>query len=212
MLAWYRKRFDTVELNNTFYRLPEMKSVVGWRKNTPADFTFAVKGSRYLTHMKKLKDPAAGLARFLPLVEALGKKLGPVLFQLPPRWKANAARLDEFLSALPRSHRYGFELRDPAWHTAEVVSVLERWNAAFCIYDLAGFESPRTITTDFAYVRLHGPGGKYQGSYSDTALNGWAKWIRSQRRHLSSIYFYFDNDQDAFAVGDALRLKRLVEG
>ena len=161
--------------------------------------------------MKKLKDPAEGLARFLPLVETLGRKLGPILFQLPPNWKADPQRLEAFLEALPPRRRYAFELRDASWHTAAVESVLARWNAAFCMFDIAGFQSPEAITADFTYVRLHGPGGKYQGSYSSDALRARARWIARRRRELRAVFVYFDNDQSAYAAENAQELKALVE-
>ena len=210
MLAHYRRFFDTVEVNNSFYRLPEAATFAGWRAATPPGFCFAVKASRWLTHMKKLKDPEAGLAKLLPRAEALGEKLGPILFQLPPRWRCDPERLAAFLAALPPTHRYTFELRDPTWHDPAVYRLLEQQNAAFCIYDLAGFQSPLQLTADFAYVRLHGPDGAYQGSYSPAALETWAGRIRAWQRTLDAVYVYFDNDADAHAVEDALALKRQI--
>jgi uncharacterized protein YecE (DUF72 family) len=170
----------------------------------------AVKASRFITHNKKLSDPQSALDKFFPRLEALGKKLGPILFQLPPQWRFNEERLESFLRALPKGHRYAFELRNPTWLIDPIYRILSSHNAAFCIYHLAGFQSPLEITADFTYVRLHGPGGKYQGSYSEEALREWAAQIRRWRRRLKHIYVYFDNDQEAFAVGNALELKRLV--
>ncbi len=164
MLEFYTRHFDTVELNNTFYRLPTPAAVAGWREGTPPRFCFAAKGSRFLTHMKKLKDAGTGIERFFERADLLGKKLGPVVFQLPPRWTADAGRLEEFLGALPRGHRYAFELRDPTWHNPEIYAILRRHRVAFCIFEIAGFFSGIQVTTDFTYVRLHGPGGAYQGS------------------------------------------------
>ena len=210
MLEAYRERFDTVEINNSFYRLPRADAVDCWSDSTPRSFCFAVKGSRFLTHMKKLKDPEAGLARFLPLAERLRDKLGPILFQLPPHWSADPARLEAFLRALPRRHRYGFELRDPSWFVPEVYAVLARHNAALCVYHLAGFRSPVRHTADFAYVRLHGPGGKYQGSYDRAELEQWAHRLGAWRRRLNAVYVYFDNDQAGYAALNALALKELV--
>jgi uncharacterized protein YecE (DUF72 family) len=210
MLAFYCARFDTVEVNNSFYRLPSPEAVDGWREATPPGFTFAVKGSRFITHMKKLKDPEAALARFLPVIERLREKLGPILFQLPPRWRADTGRLEAFLRALPRRHRYGFELRDPTWLAPEIYAVLARHNAALCAYHLAGFLSPLEITADFAYVRLHGPGGKYQGSYSPAELEVWARRVSAWRRKLDAVYVYFDNDQAGHAAANALALKTMV--
>jgi uncharacterized protein YecE (DUF72 family) len=210
MLAYYLEHFDTVELNNSFYRLPSEAAFQDWHDSTPANFRFAVKASRFITHMKKLKDPQAALARFLPRAELLGRKLGPILFQLPPWWELNLERLLAFLEVLPRGHRYCFELRNPTWHVPEVYRALRKHNAAFCIYEIAGFQSGKDLTADFSYIRLHGPGGAYQGSYSDATLSEWAARIRNWSRDLKQIYVYFDNDQGAFAARNALRLKELL--
>lgn len=211
MLDFYTQHFDTVELNNTFYRLPLETGLASWREQTPKGFCFAVKGSRFLTHMKKLKDPGSGIARFFERVDLLGNKLGPVLFQLPPFWDVNGERLEEFLSALPRGHRYAFELRNQSWHTPEVYRILRRHNTAFCIFEIAGFFSGIEVTANFTYLRLHGPGGAYQGSYTGETLEQWAARIRRWRRELRAVYICFDNDQAAYAVENALTLKRLVE-
>jgi len=211
MLEHYVRDFDTVELNNTFYQLPNESSFDAWRASTPRDFLFAVKGSRFITHMIKLKDAQRGLRNFLPRAERLRSKLGPILWQLPPRWKVNVERLEEFLSLLPRKHRYAFELRDKTWMTDEVLAVLEKYNAAFCIYELAGYHSPIELTADWTYIRLHGPTQlKYQGSYSDAHLATWAERIKTWSRKLKAIYVYFDNDDRAFAVENALTLKRML--
>jgi uncharacterized protein YecE (DUF72 family) len=211
MLAFYTQQFDTVELNNSFYRLPSGEAFESWRRSTPKGFCFAVKASRYITHMKKLKDPESGLSNFLPRAEALGKKLGPILFQLPPHWSCDISRLAEFLEHLPKGHRYSFELRDRSWHTEEVYDLLRRHNAALCIYELAGFQSPLEITADFAYIRLHGPKERaYQGSYSRAALMKWARRIRKWGDELKSVYLYFDNDEAGYAAKNATQIKRLL--
>lgn len=212
MLGWYCERFDTVELNNTFYHLPKANSLRSWRDSTPANFCFAAKGSRFLTHMKKLKDPEAGLKRFFDCVEILQHKLGPILFQLPPNWQVDVERLEIFLNCLPTYHRYAFEFRNESWNVPEIFDLLRKHNAAYCAFHLAGFQSPLTITADFAYVRLHGPGGKYQGSYDDPTLRGWADRISLWERDLRSIYVYFDNDEAGYAAGDAVRLRGLLHG
>jgi uncharacterized protein YecE (DUF72 family) len=210
MLAQYYAQFDTVELNNTFYMLPKIETMQCWRDATPKNFEFAVKASRFLTHNKKLKEPENALNNFLPRAEALGEKLGPILFQLPPKWRINVDRLREFLEALPNYHRYTFEFREPSWLEPQVYDLLREHNAAFCIYELAGFHSPIEVTADWSYVRLHGPGEKYQGSYSDEVLGTWAKRIVEWSTKLKGIYVYFDNDQAGYAAENALRLKQLV--
>lgn len=210
MLDFYTKHFDTVEVNNSFYRLPSETVLADWRDSTPADFCFAVKGSRFITHNKKLKDPEPALERFLPKVEILGPKLGPILFQLPPLWQVNPERLKTFLGALPRDLHYAFEFRNETWNVEPIYELLRRFNSAYCIFHLAGFQSPLEIAADIAYVRLHGPGGKYQGSYTDADLEEWASRIRSWTRLLKAVYVYFDNDQNGYAAQNALRLKGLV--
>ncbi|MFQ5736542.1 MAG: DUF72 domain-containing protein [Thermodesulfobacteriota bacterium] len=209
-LEHYAARFSTVEINSTFYRLPTEKTVRSWCAAVPDDFVFSVKASRLITHNKKLLDPERTLPPFLERLRAFGRKAGPVLFQLPPRWGVNVERLEAFLSALPRGHRYAFEFRDTSWFDGRVYDTLARHNAAFCIYDFDRLLSPATITARFAYVRLHGPDGKYRGRYSDDALCFWAGEFA--RWDVDEIYCYFDNDEAGYAPGDALRLKGMVEG
>jgi uncharacterized protein YecE (DUF72 family) len=210
MLPFYIRHFDNVEINNSFYRLPGEETLEMWRKSTPPNFVFAMKASRFITHNKKLGDPQSALEKFMPRAEILGRKLGPILFQLPPRWHVNPERLESFLKMLPKRHRYAFEMRDATWHIQPIYDLLHAHSAAFCIYELAGFQSPIEITADFAYIRLHGPAGPYQGSYSPESLRTWAKRIHAWRKDLKRVYVYFDNDQEAFAVNNALELKRLV--
>jgi uncharacterized protein YecE (DUF72 family) len=210
MLAWYQERFDTVEINNSFYRLPSESAVEEWRASAPPGFRFSVKGSRFLTHMKKLKDPGPGLEKFFSRINLLKSKLGAILFQLPPNFESNPGRLDEFLDALPPQHRYAFEFRHESWHNAEILRLLRVHNAAWCAFHLAGVESAVEITADIAYIRLHGPGGKYQGSYSDDALKGWSDRIKAWRNDLKTIYVYFDNDDSGYAAKNALRLRELA--
>lgn len=211
MLDFYSQRFDTVELNNSFYRLPTQAAFDEWRRTTPRDFLFAVKASRFLTHQKKLKDPEAALETLLPRALRLSDKLGPILFQLPPRWQANLQRLEALLEVFPRDLRCAFEFRDLSWIGLEIERLLTRFRAAFCIYELAGYQSPITVTTDFAYVRLHGPDlEKYRGSYNDSSLRRWSNQIKDWARELSAVYVYFDNDQAGYAARNALVLKQMV--
>lgn len=214
MLGFYLQHFDTVEINNSFYKLPSKETFECWRGATPSNFCFAVKASRFLTHNRKLKDPENALENFLPRAEVLREKLGPILFQLPPKWRLNIERLEEFLSVLPKGKRrlYAFEFREPTWLNEQVYRVLRHHNAAFCMYELAGFQTENIITADWAYVRLHGPGGKYQGSYSTEQLSDWAARIHEWRAGLRAVYVYFDNDQAGYAAQNALELRRLVGG
>ena len=213
MLGFYLQHFDTVELNNSFYRLPTAEAFDAWREATPANFIFAVKASRFITHNKKLKDPEHALDNLLPRAAHLGPKLGPILFQLPPHWRVNPERLESLLEILPRDPRYTFEFRELSWITPAIISILTKFNAAFCIYELAGYHSPLEITADFAYVRLHGPeSGKYQGSYSDERLQEWARQIEAWAQNLKAIYVYFDNDQYAYAAANARNLRNMLSG
>jgi uncharacterized protein YecE (DUF72 family) len=207
-LTFYARHFDIVELNNTFYRLPPESAVHAWRETSPPGFRFAVKGSRFITHMKKLKDPALALERFFSRADLLGPKLGPILFQLPPQWPPDIARFAAFLEALPGGNRYTFEFRHPGWNHPEIERLLRMANAAVCIFHLAGFQSPIGHTADFTYVRLHGPGGKYAGSYPDNDLQVWAKRLREW--DLTDAYIFFDNDEAGHAPANAARLRELT--
>jgi uncharacterized protein YecE (DUF72 family) len=211
LLAAYAERFDSVEINRTFYSLPDKDAVATWRAQAPAGFLFAVKASRYLTHRKKLKDPEEPIERLLGHVEPLKEKLGPVLFQLPPRWRVNPGRLERLLEELPGNHRYAFEFRDPSWHDDRILQLLSSRNAAFCIFDLAGTRSPVELTAGFVYIRLHGPGGPYQGSYHSRTLSAWARRMVEWRDAGKDVYCYFDNDEKAYAPRDAARLKAMIE-
>lgn len=158
--------------------------------------------------MKKLRDPEAGVEKYFDRISGLGKKLGPIVFQLPPQWPLNADRLRAFLEILPRRRRYAFEFRNPTWNDNSIYDLLAKHNAALCIFDLAGYQSPLELTADFTYIRLHGPGGKYQGSYDDRSLRAWAK--RIARWDLAASYIYFDNDQAAYAPKNAARLRQML--
>jgi uncharacterized protein YecE (DUF72 family) len=211
-LRYYGKHFQTVEINNSFYQLPRKETFEMWRETVPPGFAFAVKGSRYITHMKKLKDPEKSVGKFLERVEALGEKLGPILFQLPPRWKLNPERLRAFLEALPGKYRYAFEFRDLSWFSDKIYWILKEHGAAFCIYELAGTLSPKEITAEFIYVRLHGPKGPYEGQYGSQLLAGWAGDFAAWRRQKKEIFCYFDNDQAGYAAKDAIRLQEMISG
>ena len=211
MLDYYARDFDTVEVNNSFYRLPSSTAFAAWKRSTPVGFCFAVKGSRYLTHRKKLLDPQPALDRLMEATDGLGAKLGPILFQLPPNWHCNPDRLAAFLRTLPSKTRFTIEFRDQSWHNRQVFQLLQEHNVAWCVYELGGIRSPIEVTADFVYVRLHGPGNKYQGDYSHQTLKSWVahvdRWIKSDR----DVYVYFDNDQAGYAVKNAQELKRMCD-
>jgi uncharacterized protein YecE (DUF72 family) len=210
-LAHYTGVFDTVELNNSFYRVPSAEAFRRWREMTPEGFVFAVKASRFLTHMKKLKDPAAPLSRFFEAARELGPKLGPVLYQLPPRWPLNAGRLREFVAALPPGVRHVMEFRDSSWYAAEVLDVLERAGVALCLHDMPGSAAARVRIGPIVYVRFHGV-TRYGGRYDDRTLEDWADWMRAQRAGGAAVFAYFNNDVGGHAPRDALRLRAMVGG
>ena len=209
MFQFYARHFDTVEINNSFYRLPTANTFDTWRESSPRNFLFAVKASRFITHMKKLKEPQSSSEKFFLVAQRLEKKLGPILFQLPPRWKLNTERLASFMEALPPEHKYAFEFRDESWLVPEVFALLRRHNAAFCIHDFADMKIPSEVTAKFAYVRFHGPtSAKYWGEYSDSQLQTWADQMKQWP--VSAVYAYFNNDPGGAAVRNALTLKTLV--
>lgn len=209
-LPYFAGEFDTVELNATFYKLPTEAAIAGWYRQVPEGFVFAAKGSRFLTHLKKLKDTGTGLERYFAKVLGLRDKLGPVLWQLPPGWNADPERLARFLRALPRDLRHTFEFRDISWYIPEVYDTLEAHGAALCLFHTAGFQPPLHLTAPFVYLRMHGPGGLYQGSYSDGQLSTWADRIAAWSGQVEAIYVYFNNDTQGFAVDNARTLRRLV--
>jgi uncharacterized protein YecE (DUF72 family) len=207
--AWYLRHFNTVEINNSFYRLPKKETFVTWRENVPDNFVYVVKASRYITHMKKLHDPKQSTALFLEHAALLKEKLGPILFQLPPFLKADSNLLKDFLVQLPRSFRYVFEFRNADWYREDILGLLREYNCAFCIYELAGHQSPIETTADFVYLRLHGPGEKYEGSYPDRTLRKWGKMCKTWAK-TKEVFVFFDNDQKGYAAFNALRLIEII--
>lgn len=207
-LGYYARRFDTVEINYSFYRWPERESFEKWSRETPEGFVFAVKASRYLTHRKKLKDPEEPLARVIDHARGLGAKLGPILYQLPPHWKANLDRLREFLALLPTDIRHAMEFRDPSWQTEEVYRLLEEHSVAYCIMSAPALPRVMRVTAPFAYIRMHHGGGP-DGGYDDHQLEWWAEQL-SPMLPTTDIYVYFNNDLQAHAVTNALSLRRML--
>lgn len=209
-LEEYIKHFKTAEINNSFYNLPDSKTVENWRNKVPDYFIFSVKASRYITHMKKLKDPEKSFGNFIDRIKLLREKLGPILFQLPPNWNVNLDRLKEFISKLPDGYRYTFEFRDPTWFGEETENILAEAGIAFCIYDFEGRQSPHAITSDFVYIRLHGPDGAYRGKYNEKSLSQWANLMSSWADEKREIFCYFDNDEAGYAAQNALKLRELL--
>ena len=207
---FYAEHFDTVEINNSFYRLPKAETFETWREQAPPGFCYAVKANRFLTQAKKLKDCAEPLARMMAPFRALGDRLGPILYQLPPRFRINLERLEEFLELAPRDVTNVFEFRDPSWYTEETFALLDRHGASFCVHDMAGSGTERRATGRAAYVRFHGGAGKYWGRYTDTALLSWTDWLVTQAKQGRSVWCYFNNDIHAHAIDDAQTLRAMV--
>lgn len=205
--AHYASVFRTVELNATFYRLPTAAAVERWREQAPPGFLYAAKGSRYLTHMKRLTGAAEGLERYFERLDHLRPKLAVVLWQLPPQMdRADPDRLAGFLELLPDDLRHAFEFRSAAWYTEEICDLLDAHGAAFCEHDLVALQPPR-ITGGFRYLRFHGTAGKYGGLYGRRAL---APVARSLRSYEGDAFAYFNNDLQGHAIVDALDLLDLL--
>jgi uncharacterized protein YecE (DUF72 family) len=208
-LAYYAAQFPTVELNNPFYRLPSPEMFLRWRESTPAEFHFSVKVSRFITHMKRLRDVAGPVTTFLELAAGLDPKLGPLLFQLPPTFQIDAGRLDEFLGLLTPERRWVMEFRHPSWHTTVIYQLLGQRGVALCI-PVGGRVQPDLVTTaPFAYVRMHA-GTRPGGGFAPEQLRLWAGRLRGLRRAGIEPYVYFNNDRGGHAPRDAQELRRLV--
>jgi uncharacterized protein YecE (DUF72 family) len=210
-LSFYSTRFKSLEVNSTFYRLPLETSLSRWRDLTPPGFVFAVKASRFITHIKRLDEPEGTVSPFLERIRFLGPKLGPVLFQLPSRFRFNGGKLESFCKVLNKEFRYAFEFRDPDWFRRETCDILTKYGMAFCIYDFAGTLAPDTVTADFIYIRLHGPLKRpYRGAYSRKILEGWEKKIRRWMKEGKTVYVFFDNTMEGDAVNDATKLSQII--
>jgi len=211
-LEFYAGHFGTVELNNSFYHLPSEKAFVSWRESSSEDFVFAVKVSRFITHIKRLKNVEKPVENFLSRARLLEGKLGPFLYQLPPDMKCNSEVLENFLSLLPRGCKHVFEFRNESWIDDGIFDILRRYNVALCIFDMPGFTCPLVATADFAYIRFHGSAGLYSSCYSDEELLRWAENIANLGRNLKTIYIYFNNDAEAFAVKNTVTLMSYLQG
>jgi uncharacterized protein YecE (DUF72 family) len=206
----YAATFDTVEINNSFYMLPKAETFDKWREQAPPGFCYAVKANRFLTQAKKLKDCAEPLQRMLTPVRHLGDRLGPILYQLPPRFRVNTERLAEFIDLLPGDLTHVFEFREKSWYTDEILALLDARGVSFCAHDMPGSASPRWAAGPIAYLRFHGGEGKYWGRYSDEGLLGWSDWIAEQAKAGRRVWCYFNNDIHAHAIDDALTLRSMI--
>ena len=209
-LEFYSRHFATVELNNTFYRLPSEATFNNWHDATPSDFLFAVKASRFITHIKRLKDTHEAVVNFMSRAALLKNKLGPILYQLPPNLHRNDELLEAFLASLPPGHKYIIEFRHESWLTAEVYDILRRHRAGICGFDTPALTCPMLATADFAYIRFHGKDSLYASRYSDEELADWANKIEKLAQNLDAVYIYFNNDIQGFALKNAETIGKLL--
>ncbi len=217
--AAYANTFDTVEINNSFYRLPTAETFARWHDQAPGGFLYAAKASRFLTHMKKLKEPANPLVRFFEHARELGPALGAVLYQLPPNFGINLDRLTGFLEAIPEAAQQAglldppyhvIEFRDPSWYDDRVFALLERHHAVMCLHDMQGSSTDRAVVGPAVYVRFHFGTSKYGGRYEDRRLDDWAGWLAERARQGLDVFAYFNNDTGGHAPRDAVRLRERI--
>ncbi|KAI5074793.1 hypothetical protein GOP47_0010754 [Adiantum capillus-veneris] len=207
----YTRLFDTVEINNSFYRLPTVYVMDAWRLQAPSGFCYALKFSRFGTHMKRLKDPEGPISLFMDRAAHLGKHLtGPILVQLPPNFNLDVDRLRNFLERLPQEYRWALEFRDTSWLCNEVYTLLRTYKISLCIHDHKDIPCvhPKVLTADWVYIRFHGH--DYRNRYNHDQLQAHAMWIRNQLERGHDVYAYFNNDVDGHAPYNALQLRELV--
>ena len=210
-LEFYARHFSTVELNNSFYRLPSENAFVNWRESSPADFAFAVKVSRFITHIKRLKDCEEAIDNFINRARFLEEKLGSLLYQLPPNIHRNDEVLESFLSGLPRGIKHVIEFRHQSWLEEKVFEILRKYNAGLCVFDMPELRCPLAATSDFAYIRFHGNSSLYSSCYSDEELADWARGIADFDENLKTVYIYFNNDVEGFAIKNAITIRDYLE-
>lgn len=210
LLSAYAGHFTTTEINASFYRVPSEKAVADWRDRSPDGFLFAWKASRFITHYKRLRDTAENIAYVVGRMAPLGDKFGPILWQLPPQMAPDHDRLGRFLDHLPRDRLHAVEFRNPDWFVDRTFKLLRDAGVSLCLSDHADAPAPWEVTARHIYIRPHGPGGRYQGSYPDKTLAEWADHIAGWQRGRRSVFCYFDNDVKSAAPHDAERLIGLV--
>lgn len=204
-LSHYARTYDTVEINATFYRLPQPQHVTHWAEQTPEDFIFAVKGSRYLTHIKRLGDTGESVDRFFDVIKLLGDKTGPVLWQLPPSMKRNDDRLAAFAGSLPGGWRHTFEFRHESWYCEEVYGILDNAGAALCIPVHPQLPRETLLTAGWSYFRFH-HGGE-DGLFTGSEIDSWSGVMRGFMDEGADIYAYFNNDWQGYALRNAAELR-----
>jgi len=210
-LNWYATQFSTTEINGSFYRTPSLEAVEAWRKETPDEFLFAWKASKFITHWKRLTEKCQNSIELMETrLKVLEPKVGPVLFQLPARFKADRERLASFLKMLTKRYKYAFEFRDASWYDEKIFQVLRDRNVSLCLSDHVDAPSPWEVTASHVYIRGHGPTGQYKDQYPPKKLRDWADTIAKWKRKRLEVYCYFDNDQKSAAPKDARRLIKLL--
>ena len=210
-LCWYAGQFPTTEINGSFYRTPSLKAVAAWRDQTPKDFLFAWKASKFITHWKRLNENCPNSIELMETrLKALSPKVGAVLFQLPPQFSKNRERLASFLDMLPRCYPYAFEFRHKSWYDDDIYQLLCAHDVALCLSDHHDAPSPWEVTARHVYLRGHGPDGRYKDHYPDRTLRAWAHHIVKWRRERRTVFVYFDNDQKSAAPSDARRLLEML--
>jgi uncharacterized protein YecE (DUF72 family) len=209
-LSHYVRYFDTVEMNNSFYNVPSESAFKKWRAEAPPGFVFAVKANRYITHMKMLKNTREAVGTFVDRAAALGRSLGPILFQLPPNLRFDAARLRDFIAQLPPRRRYVLEFRNASWLNDETAGILKDGKVAFCVHDLFEDDCPRLVTSSFSYFRFHGFNEKHGGSYPKKVLTDFAGTMVEMISEGRDVYAYFNNDAFGYALKDAVNLRKIV--
>ena len=211
--SYYAKVFDTVEVNSSFYRLPFEGMVKGWARKAPGNFKFTLKMWRRVTHLKRLKGVEEDLEIFFERVKPLKNNYGAILYQLPPSLKLDLSVLEGFLKMLPKDLDQVIEFRNESWLESKTFSLLKKYNVAYCIVSTPKFPDCFELTTDFSYIRFHGRETLYSSFYSDDELKKWARRIRGfLRKKIKRVYVYFNNDYNAYAVKNALKLRELLTG
>jgi uncharacterized protein YecE (DUF72 family) len=206
-LAWYATQFPATEINGSFYRTPSLAAVRSWRDQTPNDFSFVWKASKFITHWKRLTEKCENsIALMETRLEALAPKVGGVLFQLPPQFPKNHERLGSFLKMLSLRYRYAFEFRHRSWYDDDILELLHQHDISLCLSDHHDAPAPWEVTARHVYVRGHGPDGRYKDNYSAKKLRNWAREIAKWRRQRRTVFVFFDNDQKSAAPSDARRL------
>ena len=209
-LEYYARHFSTVEINSSFYHLPRLSTCKNWGERVPENFLFAMKASRYITHIKKLRDIEEPVKNFFQVIHSLEKKLGPILFQFPPGMKKDIPLLEDFIEKLPRGFCHVFEFRNRTWFEDDLFNLLDNRGITFCIHDLPKRATPYVETGNFNYVRFHGAQAAYSSFYSEKELEKWARRFIECTKTGKDVFSYFNNDMHGYAIENAKTLKHIL--